>query len=171
MLRPILIENATDADAPAVLAMYKAVLEEGEWFITYPDEFRGDEAWQAKVIREWNNETNSRFMVARVGGRIVGAVSVTGGTKERARHVGMVEIFVAQQARGSGVGRALMEAAIVWAESNLILRKLALHVFEDNARAVQLYRSLGFEIEGRLVGEFQEVDGSLRDDLVMARRV
>lgn len=168
---PILIDNATDVDAAAVVAMYRRVLEEGQWFITYPDEFKGDETWQAKIIREWNSETNSRFMVARMRGRIVGAVSVSGGNKERARHVGMIEVYVEREARGFGVGRALMDAAIVWAESNPILHKLALHVFEDNARAVGLYEDLGFVVEGRLVGEFQEVDGSLRNDLLMARSV
>ena len=170
-LPPILIENATDADAEAVVSMYRRVLEEGQWFITYPDEFKGDATWQAKIIREWNNEANSRFMVARIDGQIVGAVSVSGGNKERAKHVGMIEVYVTQETRGRGVGRALMDAAIVWAESNPILRKLALHVFEDNVRAVRLYEELGFVTEGCLVGEFQEVDGSLRNDLLMARKV
>lgn len=151
--------------------MYRRVLEEGEWFITYPDEFQGTEDWQAKIIREWNAETNSRFMVARLSGRILGAISISGGTKERTRHVGMIEVFVDRSARGRGVGKALMGAAIHWAESNLILRKLALHVFEDNRRAVQLYTELGFKAEGRLVGEFQEMDGTLRNDLVLARPV
>ena len=147
------------------------VLEEGQWFITYPDEFTGDATWQAKIIREWNSEANSRFMVARTDGRIVGAVSISGGNKERVKHVGMIEVYVERAVRGRGVGRALMDAAIVWAESNPILHKLALHVFEDNVRAVKLYEELGFVTEGRLVGEFQEVDGSLRNDLLMARAV
>ena len=62
---PILIENATDADAAAVVTMYRRVLEEGQWFITYPDEFKGDATWQAKIIREWN--TNQQpVLVARI---------------------------------------------------------------------------------------------------------
>jgi len=140
---PILIANATDADAATVVAMYRRVLEEGRWFITYPDEFKGTEASQAKIIREWNQEPNSRFMVARIGTRIVGAISVTGGNKDRIKHVGMIEVFVDRNARGQGVGRALMEAAMVWADNNPILRKLSLHVFEDNLRAVALYKNLG----------------------------
>jgi len=82
--------------------------------------------------------------------------------------VGMIEIFVERTARGQGVGRALMEAAIHWAELNPILRKLSLHVFEDNERAVKLYKDLGFHTEGCLRGEFQEMDGTLRNDLMMA---
>jgi len=64
-----------------------------------------------------------------------------------------------------------MAAAILWAQSNPILRKLGLHVFEDNTRAVALYQQLGFVVEGRLEAEFQEIDGSFRNDLVMALRV
>jgi ribosomal protein S18 acetylase RimI-like enzyme len=44
-------------------------------------------------------------------------------------------------------------------------------VFEDNLRAVDLYQRSGFRTEGRLEAEFQEVDGTLRNDLVMALRV
>jgi hypothetical protein len=36
---------------------------------------------------------------------------------------------------------------------------------------VDLYRRLGFVVEGRLVGEFMEEDGTQRNDLMMARSV
>ena len=166
---PILIDTATDRDAAAVVALYRRVLAEGRWFMTHLDEFNRTEEWQAKVIREWNEEANSRFLVARVGGEVVGAMSITGGNKDRTKHVGLIEIFVDRAARGRGVGRSLMEAGILWADHSPVVHKLALHVFEDNERAVKLYRRLGFVVEGRLIGEFQERDGTLRNDLVMAR--
>ena len=166
---PILIDTATDSDAAAVVELYRRILAEGRWFMTHLDEFTGTDEWQAKVIREWNEEANSRFLVARMGGAVVGAMSITGGNKDRTKHVGLIEIFVDRPARGLGVGRSLMEAGIMWAERSPIVHKLALHVFEDNERAVDLYRRLGFVVEGRLIGEFQERDGTLRNDLVMAR--
>ena len=153
------------------MALYRRVLAEGRWFITHVDEFTGDVDSQTKAIRQWNAATNCRFWVARVEGQVVGAMSITGGNKDRTKHVGFIEIYVDQAARGLGVGRALMEAGAHWAEANPILRKLALHVFEDNLRAVDLYQRAGFRIEGRLEGEFQEEDGTLRNDLVMARWV
>ena len=80
----------------------------------------------------------------------------------------MIELYVAREARGKGVGKALMQSGMMWARANPIVRKLALHVFEDNTRAVALYRELGFETEGRLRNEFMEEDGSFRHDLMMA---
>jgi ribosomal protein S18 acetylase RimI-like enzyme len=167
----VLIETATDRDAGDVVELYRRVLAEGRWFISHHDEFKGDVASQTKIIRQWNTANNCRFWVALVDGVVVGAMSITGGDKDRTKHVGFIEIYVDQEARGLGVGRALMEGGFDWAEANPILRKLALHVFEDNQRAVELYQRSGFRIEGRLEGEFQECDGSLRNDLVMARWV
>ena len=164
----ILIDTASDSDARSLWHIYTEVLREGRWFITHVDEYKGTEESHAKAIRDRNSETNSRLLVARLEDRVVGALSITGGGLERTRHVGMVELYVARESRGRGIGKALMEAGLIWAQTNPILRKLALHVFEDNVRAVDLYRDLGFEIEGRLLNEFMEEDGSLRHDLMMA---
>ena len=167
----ILIDTASDADAPALLNIYRGVLEEGQWFITHLDEFTGTVETYAKRIRDHNASTNGRLFVARVHGRVVGALSITGGHLERTRHVGMIEVYVDRSSRRDGVGSALMRAGLIWAESNPILRKLALHVFEDNERAVQLYLGLGFVVEGCLQAEFLEEDGTLRNDLMMAKAV
>ena len=167
----ILIDTASDADALALLNIYRGVLAEGQWFITHIDEFTGTVETYAKRIRDHNAATNGCLLVARINGEVVGSLSITGGHLERTRHVGMIELYVVQQARGLGVGTALMRAGLIWTDSNPILRKLALHVFEDNERAVQLYTGLGFVVEGRLQAEFLEEDGTFRNDLMMAKRV
>jgi ribosomal protein S18 acetylase RimI-like enzyme len=86
-------------------------------------------------------------------------------------HVGRLEMYVDSTARGQGVGRCLVEAAMGWAEANPLLSKVGLSVFEDNARAVALYEHFGFVPEGRRVGEYREPTGVLRNDLLMCRRV
>ena len=96
---------------------------------------------------------------------------MTGGRLTRARHVARLEMMVDKAARGEGVGKALLDHALSWAEANPMLDKVALAVFADNDRAVALYRSRGFTDEGRRVGEYKEADGRLRDDLLLARAV
>ena len=54
------------------------------------------------------------------------------------------DIYVAPEARGSGVGRALVEAAFERARERGCLR-IELDVNEANPAAVALYESLGFE--------------------------
>ena len=47
--------------------------------------------------------------------------------------------------------------------------KLELDVWPDNARAVRLYASAGFEVEGLRRAHYRRRDGSLRSALLMAR--
>ncbi|MEM9595129.1 MAG: N-acetyltransferase [Acidobacteriota bacterium] len=58
---------------------------------------------------------------------------------------------VVAEARRRGVGRRLMEGAID-ACRGAGMRRMVLEVIEQNGPAVGLYRSLGFEVERRLVG-------------------
>ncbi len=167
------LREARREDAADVVALFRAVLEEGRYFITEPGEYRGRAGEEARVILRYAGRDDGLYLVARreADGGLAGVCTVRAGHLRRTRHVGRLEVFVARQDRGRGLGRALLEAAVDWAEANPGMRKLSLAVFEDNARAVALYRSLGFEVEGRRVGEYQEADGRLRDDLIMARSV
>jgi ribosomal protein S18 acetylase RimI-like enzyme len=54
------------------------------------------------------------------------------------------DIFVEEEARGSGVGRALVEAAFDRARERGCAR-MELDVNEANAAALRLYESMGFE--------------------------
>jgi len=70
--------------------------------------------------------------------------------------------------RGVGLGRALLEASLVWARANPAVRRVELGVLETNPGAIALYESLGFVAEGRARARFLQEDGSLVDDLSMA---
>lgn len=70
--------------------------------------------------------------------------------------------------RGAGLGRAMLEAAVAWAWASPSVRRVELGVMASNPGALALYRSVGFEVEGRYRGRFRQADGSLVDDLAMA---
>jgi len=168
---PIEVAHAQSSDAHAILQLYKQVLSEDKWFITHLEEFVGTVGWQRRIIVELTRRENACCLVARIGETVVGVVTIQGGRLARMGHVGKLETFVGAEHRGMGVGQALMRRALDWAEANPSLGKLGLYVFEDNDRAVELYRSLGFEVEGRRDGEYRESDGQLRADLLMYRWV
>lgn len=167
----LVVEKGRLQDGADVLALYTAVLAEERYFIASPDELSLDAETQGRQIASLNDRDNSGFWVGRIQKRLVGAVRVTGGELRRLRHRAVLEIFVDRAVRGGGVGRAMMEAVIGWCEENPRLLKLGLSVYEDNPRAVALYRSLGFVEEGRRVGEYRERDGTLRADILMYRNV
>ncbi|WP_188238443.1 GNAT family N-acetyltransferase [Stenotrophomonas maltophilia] len=58
-------------------------------------------------------------------------------------HLG--RLLVAPQPRGRGLGRGLVQALIEQAFQSDAVERLTLRVYRDNAAAVALYRTLGFE--------------------------
>jgi RimJ/RimL family protein N-acetyltransferase len=77
---------------------------------------------------------------------------------------------VRQAYAGKGVGRALLELLIAWAEGSGVIRKLDLKVRADNLNAIRLYERLGWKIEGVVTRDLC-VDGVYHDALYMGRWV
>ena len=69
--------------------------------------------------------------------------------------------------QGRGLGSEAVRALVEFGFRDLNLRRIFLHVFEDNERAVRAYLRAGFAIEGTLREAFY-VDGRYRNVLVMA---
>lgn len=96
----------------------------------------------------------SAVYVAERAGEIVGYLvleiarsHVTDGiTRHRAVHI--EQIGVAREARGQGVGRALVETAVAWARGQEA-DELLLHVWEFNRGAIAFYEHLGLHTQSR----------------------
>ena len=57
------------------------------------------------------------------------------------------DLYVTEEARGTGVGRALIEAAFERARARGC-RRIQLDVADDNTRAIDVYRAAGFGVDG-----------------------
>ena len=101
--------------------------------------------------------------VAVLDGRTVGSLSVQAVHYHGYGEIGM---HVAGDARGRGVGSALMETAIAWAREQG-LHKLSLSVWPHNAAAIALYEKYGFVQEGRRVKQYRRKSGELWDTIDM----
>jgi phosphinothricin acetyltransferase len=89
---------------------------------------------------------------------------------ERREYAGVVECytFVRVDARGSGVGTALLESLISATEAQG-LWTLQAHIFPENEAAIRMYRKAGFRVVGtrERIGRHR---GSWRDVLLLERR-
>jgi len=92
--------------------------------------------------------------------------SVSGGGGEAE----VLTIATRPQARGQGVARALMAQGLDLA-AELGVQTMFLEVAADNAAALSLYRSLGFEQTGRRKAYYARPGGLRVDALVMACEV
>jgi [ribosomal protein S18]-alanine N-acetyltransferase len=77
----------------------------------------------------------------------------------------ILNINVAREWRGRGVGRALLEAVMASARD---ARRMLLEVAEGNAPAISLYHACGFRPVGRRIGYYARPGGSREDALILA---
>jgi len=104
--------------------------------------------------------------VALDGDRVVGWCDVTPRDRPATRHGGVLGIGVLPEWRGRGVGGALIGRALE-ASRAFPLARVELAVRADNARAIALYRKVGFAIEGRRLRAML-IDGIYYDDIMMS---
>ncbi len=108
-------------------------------------------------------------LVAELDGRLAGYVHLGFPTPlDSNRHVRQIQgLAVAEGARGRGVGRALVRAAVDEARRRGA-RRITLRVLGHNTPARALYAAEGFTVEGILPEEFL-LDGTYVDDVFMGR--
>ena len=108
-------------------------------------------------------------LVAVVAGEIIGMAGLhTTNPSLRRSHVRLLGIGIAAEWQGRGVGRELMHRLLHWADNWAGVLRIELHVHDDNQRAIELYRTLGFVEEGRHRA-YALKDGRYIDSLSMAR--
>ena len=165
---PVRIRQASSRDALEILKLRREVLAEGRWFIG-TEVARTVEA-EIRALAASREAANQVVLVLRTQGRLVGLVSLTPPPFRRTQHVVKLEIMVEQRSRGQGLGKALLDAAIRWAQEAPV-DKIGLAVFADNDRAIALYKAAGFEEEGRRLREYRMEDGTWHGDVLLYRFV
>ncbi|AQS69943.1 GNAT family N-acetyltransferase [Streptomyces pactum] len=108
-------------------------------------------------------------LVAELDGAVVGYVRLGFPTPLASNaHVRQIRgLAVSDAARGNGVGRALVRAAVQEAR-RLGARRVTLRVLGHNTAARKLYESEGFVVEGVQPQEFH-LDGEYVDDVLMGQ--
>ncbi len=168
--RTVHIRRATPDDATPILAYLRQVGGETP-NLTFGTEGPGltDEEERDYLARVAASD-NSLAIVATVGGELVGGLTFDGGQRARLRHMGEFGISVAQAYAGLGIGRAMIEYMIDWAERTGVVRKINLKVRVDNIGAIRLYERMGWVQEGRTTRD-TIIDGQFNDCLLMGLEV
>ena len=99
---------------------------------------------------------------------IIGTIGLNVSVNPRVRHCASLGIMVHKDYQGMGIGKKLMETIIDLADNWLMLKRIELGVFVDNDRAIKLYKSFGFEVEGtKRCAAIR--NGKYEDEFIMSR--
>ncbi|MCU1410506.1 MAG: N-acetyltransferase [Rhodoglobus sp.] len=118
--------------------------------------------------------THSRFVATDAEGVVLGWVAAS-PVSSRSVYAGVVEhsVYVADAARGKGIGRALLKTFIESAERNGVWT-IQSSIFPENAASIGLHAEFGFRSIGRreriALMTYGPMAGQWRDTVLMERR-
>ena len=148
------IERALEADIPALLDLLQSLFAIEKDFAF--DARRQQRGLQA-LIRA--SEDRSILLVARVDGAVAGMASgqLVISTAEGAPSVWIEDVVVAQDARGKGVGRELLNGIVAWARSQGATRAQLL-ADRNNPAALSFYAHCGMDSTDLVALRLRDLD-------------
>ena len=151
------VRDLRPGDWPEVAAIYEEGIRAGATF-----------ALEAPSWESWDS-THTLRLVAVANDHVVGWAALEPvSTRHVYRGVARSAVYVTEELRGLGIGRALMEQLILRAEAEGIWT-IEVSIFPDNADSLALHEALGF----RVVGHREKIgqrDGVWRDTVLLERR-
>jgi RimJ/RimL family protein N-acetyltransferase len=138
--------TAADTDAYRRVRL-RALAEHPEFFGRALEEAE-TAAEMAEQLRSRHDGTES-FILGAFEEALVGIAGCSRDRPAKHRHKALIwGMYVTPEARGRGVGRALLEAAVARAGAWAGVEQLLLAVAAHNEAALALYLSCGFEVYG-----------------------
>jgi L-amino acid N-acyltransferase YncA len=162
------IRRLTPEDAAAMLAYLREVAAEKFDTIfersTFPT-IEQERSW----LEGRSGDDGAIFAAELPGDRIVGIAECQRARQPQARHNAELGVSVLRAFQRRGLGRQLMQRLIDWCGPAGV-GFLRLEVMAHQEVGVELYRSLGFDVDG-VRREYVQVGGSLVDLVLMTKRI
>lgn len=158
------MDYVIDQMNPGDWEQVRSIIREGiaTGYTTFETDAPSWERWDAGHLQ-------TARLVARKGDNVLGWAALTPvSNRDVYRGVAELSVFVKEESRGHGIGRALLEALIDQSERNAIWT-LQAAIFPENTASVKLHLRCGFREVGRRE-RIGKLNGSWRDTLLFERR-
>ena len=162
----LVIENAWPAEALALIEYLEIVTGETDMLAAGRGEMNLTLEGEGIYIEGMAASENSVLLCGKVEGEVVSIASLDGGLRPRIRHTAELGMSVRKAFWGRGVGSAMMEALLEFAQESRVLQYIHLGVRADNRAAFHLYRKFGFRACGLRKG-FLKIGAEAHDEILM----
>lgn len=163
----LILKSPKPCEAQNLINYLTKVCGETHFLVRYPNEVNITLKEEETILNQYLSSENSVMICAYYNNQIVGNSAVRiNGTTSKIRHRATMGISILKDFQSIGLGTILMEEIIK--KANILgFEQLELGVFEDNEKALNLYKKLGFKEYGKLPNAFKLEDNTYRDEIIM----
>jgi RimJ/RimL family protein N-acetyltransferase len=125
-----------------------------------------EEAWYESILNDKSNRNIYFGIEDKSNYQMVGIIFLS---KINSVHsTCWLGVFIGEDAsRGKGFGKEAVKLVVNYAFNNLNLRKISLEVVTTNKSAIEVYKKIGFKVEGELKKQVF-IDGKYWNDFIMS---
>lgn len=165
-----IIREGLVGDAGNLLAFASQVFTETD-FLTYePGEFNMSLEGEEKFLKSIIDSDNQLYILAEHEEKVIGTLHFAAGNKIRTKHYGQFGVSVIKEYWSNGIGTELIKYLLSWVKNSQVVKKINLQVLAGNIKAVKLYLSLGFVVEGKILKNTC-INGQYLDTYIMGLEV
>jgi RimJ/RimL family protein N-acetyltransferase len=161
------IRPAVESDAEGIIAYATLLFASTDQVLTTPEEYVMTIEDEKKWINGFAKQPAALLLVAEYDGKVVGLLDFCTRPRRKAAHSGELGISVHPDYQGQGIGKTLLSVLLDWAKEHKQVEKVFLNVFATNAKAIALYKKLGFIEECRQVNAIKQPTGEYIDLIQM----
>jgi ribosomal protein S18 acetylase RimI-like enzyme len=158
------IRKAEPRDKGAIWRIIRSVIAGGDTYVFTPG------SSEEMMMAYWFSPEKVNY-VAILDGAVVGTFWLKPNHPGLGSHVANAAYMVAPEAVGRGVGRRMAEFSIQEAVALGFKAMQFNFVVKSNTIAVNLWKSLGFEIIGEIPDAFDHIENGLTNAYIMYRRL
>jgi RimJ/RimL family protein N-acetyltransferase len=167
--KEVIIRQATEDDAPGLIALKKSYIKNTTSIPLYDFEYKNDIAMEKEWINKFITEGNSLLLVAEHENQLIGNIDLNGNQRKKLFHTGMIGMGIAYEWQNKKIGSFLMDGIMRWAIHKSPLSIIWLEVYSTNTGGIRLYEKFGFEQCG-LIRDFFEQENPA-DKITMVKHI
>ena len=144
-----LIREISIKDVENFISLLSQIYDESEFTFYNPGEYLPTISSASQHLEKYITSPTKAIYVDESDEQLVGYVFVNTETYERTQHEAVVYLGVREYYQHQGIGQALINRIEAWALNHHI-RRIEATVVTENINAIELFKGMGFQIEGEL---------------------
>jgi len=162
----IILRKPKLEDATKMNEYYNQVGGESDNLLYGKNEYHLNEEQQINNIKKINSDENSFMILACMNDNILGIGMIHNFINKRIAHNSQIYLSVKKDYWGLGLGTAILQEIVNFANTNPIIKNISLGVKATNENAIKMYEKLGF-IKVGVNRNYFNVDGVIDDKIIM----